>query len=365
MKNVFLSLTAILMVTFSAGQDFSIIHDGLTRTYRLYLPVGYNADSIYPLVINMHGLGSNAFEQEFYTEFDEVADSARLVIAYPNGIDETWNISSTTGTDDVGFISALIDTIASQYSINQDRVYATGMSMGGFMSYRLACELSGRIVAIASVAGLQAFYPCNPDRPVPVAQFHGTADQVVPYAGVSATISNWINYNLCPDTPVVTDLPDIDTNDNSTVTISYYGLCDEDTEVILYTIVNGGHTWPGASYIIGITNQDIKASYEIWNFFNKYTLQGSTGIDHEGDLKGPGCKFFPNPVNSLATVELSEDIDDSFYFMIINIAGKIVLKQKIQDSTRFLIDCSDIPPGFYIAALDNGQIKSYQKIIIE
>ena len=110
---------------------------------------------------NMHGLGSNAFEQEIYTDFDSVADTAGIIVAYPNGIDETWNISSITGTDDVGFISALIDTINLQYSIDLNRVFATGMSMGGFMSYRLACELSGKIAAIASVAGLQAFYPCN------------------------------------------------------------------------------------------------------------------------------------------------------------------------------------------------------------
>ncbi len=119
----------------------------------------------------------------------QVADTAGIVVVYPNGIDETWNVSSTTGTDDVGFISALIDTVDYQYSIDLNRVFATGMSMGGFMSYRLACELSERIAAIASVTGLQAFYPCNPNRPVPILQFHGTADPVVPYAGVPATIS--------------------------------------------------------------------------------------------------------------------------------------------------------------------------------
>ena len=363
MKRIYITLFAILPVIFSFSQNFTIIHDGLTRTYRLHTPADYNADSLYPLVINMHGLGSNAFEQEFYTSFNDVADSAGFIVTYPNGIDETWNISSSTGTDDVGFISALIDTIESEYGINLQHVYATGMSMGGFMSYRLACELSDRIAAIASVTGLQAFYPCNPDRPVPVLQFHGTADPVVPYAGVPSTIANWVDHNQCPVDPVITNLPDIDTTDNSTVTISYYGLCEDSTEVILYTINGGEHTWPGAFYIIGVTNQDIKASYEIWDFFNKYNLQGSTGIDNNKQYQ-VNCLFYPNPVSDLATVELIGETLNEFDFRIFDMTGKIVLEQTGLNNTRFLIDCSQIHAGFYVASILSGRERSFQKIII-
>jgi polyhydroxybutyrate depolymerase len=364
LKKILLTFGAFITIIYSYSQEFSLIHDGITRTYRLHVPVGYNADSLYPLVINMHGLGSNAFEQEIYTAFNDVADSAGIVVAYPNGIDETWNISSTTGTDDVGFISALIDTLDSQYSIDLNCVYVTGMSMGGFMSYRLACELSDRIAAIASVAGLQVFYPCNPGRPVPVLQFHGTADPVVPYTGVPATISHWVNHNLCPATPVTTDLPDIDTSDNSTVTVSYYGLCEESTEVILYTINNGEHTWPGAAIIIGITNQDIKASKEIWNFFKKYNLQGSTGVENDQSEAVLSCIFYPNPVDNLAVVEFVQKPTDHFDFRIFDITGKLVLQLSNLSDQRFLIDCSRIPPGIYIAAVSSGEKHYHQKIII-
>ncbi|NTV84294.1 MAG: T9SS type A sorting domain-containing protein, partial [Bacteroidales bacterium] len=335
------------------------------RTYRLHLPVDYNPDSLYPLVINMHGLGSNAFEQEIYTEFNNVADTSGFIVSYPNGISETWNIASSTGTDDVGFISALIDTINYLYGVDLQRVYATGMSMGGFMSYRLACELSDRIAAIASVTGLQAFYPCDPGRSVPVAQFHGTADPVVPYAGVATTINNWVNYNYCPETPVTTDLPDIDPDDNSTVTVSYYGLCDDSTEVILYSIINGEHTWPGASIYIGITNQDIKASNEIWAFFRKYTLQGSTNIEEGMSITDLECRFFPNPVKGLATVEFTVPQTESVDFRIIDVNGKICLEEKSLNNSRFLIDCSQIPQGFYFVELSSGNRKSYQKIVIQ
>ncbi len=123
-------------------------------------------------------------------------------------------------------------------------------------------------------------------------------------------------------------MPDIDTNDNSTVTVSYYGLCEESTEVILYTINNGEHTWPGATIIIGVTNQDIKASSEIWNFFKKYNLQGSTGIAWQAALSGPMCHFYPNPVHNLATVELINYPSDQFDFRIFDMAGKLVLGAK-------------------------------------
>jgi polyhydroxybutyrate depolymerase len=364
MKKILFSIGLIIITMHSFSQEFSLVHDGITRTYRLHLPVNFNPDSLYPLVINMHGLGSNAFEQEIYTEFNNVADTGNFIVAYPNGVNETWNISSETGTNDVGFISALIDTINYLYGTDLQRVYACGMSMGGFMSYRLACQLSDRIAAIASVTGLQAYYPCNPGRSVPVVQFHGTADPVVPYAGVATTINNWVNYDSCPETPVTTELPDINPDDNSTVTVSYYGLCDDSTEVILYTIINGEHTWPGASIYIGITNQDIKASNEIWAFFQKFNLQGSTGIDEDKSSPAIECRFFPNPVKGLATVELLRSPGKQFDFNIYDVNGKAYLQIKSLNSSKFIIDCSQIPPGFYIAELSSGDGKSFQKIII-
>jgi polyhydroxybutyrate depolymerase len=363
-KLVYINL--LLLISFyTYSQEFSIIHDGLTRTYRLHLPEQYSPDSLYPLVINMHGLGSNALEQEIYTAFNEVADTGRIIVAYPNGISETWNVSSPTGTDDVGFISALIDTLDAQYSVDLLRIYATGMSMGGFMSYRLACELSDRIAAIASVTGLQAFFPCNPLRPVPIAHFHGTADPVVPYAGVASTINNWVSYNQCPDSAVVNDLPDIDTTDNSTVTVYNYSPCNESSEVILYSIIGGEHTWPGAAILIGVTNQDIKASSEIWNFFKKYTLQGPASIHNNSGSPAINASFYPNPVADFGTVELSGLPSLEFTFLIYDMNGKSLFKLSGLRDKRFLIDCSAIPPGLYIAEISGEKWRSFYKIIIK
>jgi polyhydroxybutyrate depolymerase len=364
MKKTLLSIIAVLSLSITYSQEFTLIHDGLIRTYRLHIPPGYNPDSLYPMVINMHGLGSNAFEEEVYTAFDSVADTAGIIVVYPNGVNETWNISSLTGTDDVGFISDLIDTVDYQYNIDLNRVFATGMSMGGFMSYRLACELSGRIAAIASVAGLQAFYPCIPGRPVPILHFHGTLDPLLPYAGVPATISNWVGYDICPPTPTTTELPDIDTTDNSTVTVSHYGPCEDSAEVILYTINGGEHTWPGATIIIGVTNQDIKASNEIWNFFKKYSLQGSTGIALQSEQRGPLCRFYPNPAYNFATVEVVNAPPGYFDFKIFDMAGNLVLEQYKINESKFWIDYSQIKGGIYVAVISSEKVKSFQKLIV-
>lgn len=365
MKRTLLLLTFVVITAlFSYGQEYSLMHDGIERTYRLHLPAGYSPGELYPLVINMHGLGSNAFEQEFYTQFNQVSDTGMFIVAYPNGVNSTWNISSATGVDDVGFISALIDTINASYSLDLTRVYATGMSMGGFMSYRLACELSDRIAAIASVTGLHAFSPCNPERPVPVLQIHGTADPVVPYAGIPSTISQWVSRNDCPATPEIVDLPDIDTTDNSTVTVSKYFPCEDSTEVILYTINGGEHTWPGAQFIIGVTNQDIKASDEIWGFFRKFTLEGTSGLAGDGQ-ENVHLSVYPNPAGDLAVIETGGLYTGQAVMTIYDISGRIQRHEQIPIPGRYLFERKNLPNGLYLIKVETYAKVSVKVLIIK
>lgn len=364
MLRAFLATLAVFAALMLQSQEYTLVHNGLTRSYRLHLPVNYTATQTYPLVINMHGLGSNAFEQEFYTQFNPVSDTGEFIVAYPNGVNNTWNISSATGTDDVGFISVLIDTLDALYNVDLARVYATGMSMGGFMSYRLACELSDRIAAIASVTGLQAFYPCTPSRPVPVLQMHGTADGVVPYAGVPTTIANWVGYNACPAEPLVYDLPDIDTTDNSTVTVSQYFPCDDSVEVLLYTINGGGHTWPGAAILIGVTNQDIKASNEIWGFFRKYTLEGTSGL--AGDRpENIHLSVYPNPAGDYAVIETGGLFTGQAVMTIHDISGKIRRYEQIRVPGRYLFERKDLPGGLYIIRVETRAEVSNKVLILK
>ena len=137
----------------------TITHDALQREYILYVPASYTGSNAVPLVFNFHGYTSNATEQMWYGDFRPIADTANFIIVHPNGmLDATGTTHFNVGwggstIDDVGFTSALLDSISADYNINADRVYSTGMSNGGFMSYQLACQLSDKIAAIASVTG--------------------------------------------------------------------------------------------------------------------------------------------------------------------------------------------------------------------
>ena len=213
-----MSLPFVYQAQTGAQTIHTTTHDGKTREYILYIPLTYDGLTDVPLVINMHGYGSSMTEQIVYGDFRKIADTANFIIVVPNGLLDAsniqhWNYFDANGEDDTGFISMLIDEINNNYAINTDRVYATGMSNGGFMSIHFACHLSNKITAVASVTGTMIYSEmanCSPSRPVPTMLIHGTGDMVVPYIGnlimvpVSNIISHWVNQTNCSSTPVVT-----------------------------------------------------------------------------------------------------------------------------------------------------------------
>lgn len=258
--------------------------DGYERNYILYVPAIYDGSAAVPLVINLHGYGSNATQQSLYGNFKDLADVDNFLVVHPNGTNDLtgtryWNAFVNSGAvDDVAFIDELIDRLSANYNIDQSKIFSTGMSNGGFMSYKLACELDNRIAKIASVTGSMnstLLTNCTPSGPVPVMQIHGTSDPTVAYdgspgvAGIEDVVDKWVMINNCDTTPVVVDIPDINTSDNCTAQRFTYANGDNGSEVILYKITNGGHTWPNA--IIDLpgnnTNRDFDASKVIWEFF--------------------------------------------------------------------------------------------------
>jgi polyhydroxybutyrate depolymerase len=265
---------------------YSFIYDGRERSFILKLPEDYQPGIPLPLIISMHGAGGTAEGQRTLSGFDEIADSQSVIVVYPNGVNNVWESGRVPGTDtvdDVGFISALIDVLAANVSVDLTRVYASGFSNGGFMSYRLACELEERIAAIGSVAGTMnqdIYESCNPDRPVPIVHIHGTRDRIVPYngtvllPGVIEVLTLWGEINQCSPEFTRDRLPDRDRQDGSTVTQFSSQPCAEETAIELYRVNNGGHTWPGASPTrdFNSTNQDIEASLELTAFFSRFSL---------------------------------------------------------------------------------------------
>ena len=286
-------LLAILGVIAFAWFDKSsgrLVSSGKEREYLLYVPETYNPSNPTPLVISLHGYAEWPAHQMELSGWNRLADEGGFVVVYPSGsgFPKRWVTSKQVATPsdsmiDVQFISDLIDQLGQEYNIDPSRIYANGLSNGGGMSALLACQLSERIAAVGGVSGAYLFSPddCHPSRPVPMIAFHGTADQIVPYQGgpsdwfdipfpvIPAWIGAWAEQNGCSLTPA--ELP----STGEVTGIRYTG-CEQDAEVIFYTIDGGGHSWPGGEplpeWIVGHTTQDVDATQLMWEFFSQYSL---------------------------------------------------------------------------------------------
>ena len=265
-------------------------HKGLDRYYYIQLahPEAEGSSSV---LFNLHGYGSNALEQMYYTNFNNLANTKEnnFILIHPQGAPLNtvltsssshwnsggWTIGSTV--DDVDFIDTIIKLVSQKYNLNQDRIYSTGMSNGGFMSYHLACNLSSKIAAVASVTGSmskETYEDCNPDHPTSILQVHGTIDATVPFEGNSAlgmrsindVMNYWKLYDACDTEPVsiITDYFDIEIS----VQHDTYLNCLNDVQVELYKIEGMGHIWAKKE------RYGISATEKIWEFFNLYDING-------------------------------------------------------------------------------------------
>jgi polyhydroxybutyrate depolymerase len=348
----------------------SIIHDGIERTYFLYVPNTYNADQAAPLLFNFHGYGSTALEQMVYGDFRPIADTAGFLIIHPQGTadylgNNHWNVGWGGSTvDDVGFTDALIDSIATDYNIDETRIYSTGMSNGGFMSYLLACELSDRFAAMASVTGSMTSgqtESCNAQHATPIMEIHGTGDDIVPYNGTSLftsipeVINHWVVFNDCNESPTIIEMPDLDPNDGSTVTQYIYSQGNSGVEVVHFKVINGTHTWPGSNYDVGGTNYDIHASAEIWKFLSKFDSNGliNTTFVENNFTPNSSVKIHPNPVSSQILLERMNNQDEKY--QIFSQSGVEVLNGTLP-SNQYSIDIKTLPNGFYILKIGQQRI---------
>ena len=267
----------------SGDLDWTLKVGGVDRTVHVHVPKGYDATRAWPVVLNFHGYTSNGAEQNLLAHMNDKADAVTFISVHPEGTGSTpsWNAGACCGdaaanaTDDVGFVGKIIDELESKLCVDAHRVFATGMSNGGFLSHRLACELSARIAAVAPVAGLLAIPTCNPTRPMSVFQFHGTLDPLVPYDGsptmgfpsVLQTMAGWATRTGCSGTPR-------ETSKKGDVTCTTYDGCKGGAEINLCTVTRGGHTWPGGLPVpsLGYTTTNIVATDAMWDFFVKHPL---------------------------------------------------------------------------------------------
>ena len=347
----------------------TLTFDGDERNYILHMPTETieEAEGL-PLVFNLHGLGSNAVQQEFYSGMNTTSNEENFIVCYPEGIDNSWNVGFPGGSnaDDVGFISALIDELEFLYGIDKNRVYSCGMSNGGFMSYELACKIPDQIAAIASVTGsMTTIIDCDLNTMgTPILEIHGTADEVVPYNGsngispIDDVISFWTQKNGCfPNEVTVIEINDSNQTDGSTAEHTIYYACNENKNVELFKITGGAHTWPGASVAIGVTNYDINANQEIWKFFNRFSLDGS--VTSVNELQDNTLNISPNPAGQTIDVNLPES--EIYTITLHDIDGNQVAKSRDNNT----IDVSLIPSGLYVICIISNAIVITEKVVIQ
>jgi len=377
MSKSFFTVVFILTAFVAAAQqtlNLTFQHDGLTREYTLYIPAAYTGSTAVPLVFNLHGYSSNKDQQLLYGDFRPIADTANFIICLPNGTydgsnNRFWNAGFGGTVDDMGFLMALLDYLETTYNIDESRVYSTGMSNGGFMSFTLACGETDRIAAIASVTGgmTTLLYPtCSPSRTIPVMQIHGTNDGTVPYNGsaqfthIDTLIQYWKNHNGCSNAVTLTNIPNSNTTDGCTAERYEYYDCNDNTAVVFYKIIGGDHSWPGAIFNINTTNMDFSASLEIWKFFSQYTLPVATGINENKPAEA--LTIYPNPATHQLHLTLPGNTD-AFQVSVFDLNGKNYFTAKISNGET--IDVSNLSAGVYVVSAKNSAGVWVKKIIKE
>ena len=262
-------------------QKCDLKHDNLDRFYFIYIPNNLDTNISVPVLFALHGYGSSALSHLTYTNYFSLADRDNFIVVYPQGattptLSAHWNVGGWTSKStvkDIEFIDTIIDLVKDKIQIDETRIYSSGMSNGGYMSYSLACNLGNKIAAVASVTGSMTpdnFDDCNPSKPISVLQIHGLQDVVVPYIGSSGSksipdvIDFWINYNSCSLEPNRV----IKYSNLALINFDTYENCLNNTNVKLILHAEMGHNWPF------ISTYNLSASNEVWNFVSQFNLSG-------------------------------------------------------------------------------------------
>lgn len=275
------------------GQQFDTDAGGPTVGVRVYVPAGAGSEPL-PVVLNWHGLGSNGTQQALLSAYENLADDEGFLAVHPTGADNSWELAQfdVPGRDDVAMVDDVIDRLITEFCADPTRIYSTGLSNGGFFTALLICERADRIAAGVSVAGVSHPDGCAPSRPVPFIAFHGTDDDVVPFAGGGSTLAGAgsdaastaffqqsmpeefaefaADFGCLPD-PEATPVGD-------EVTRNDYLGCDDDVPLSFYEIEGGGHTWPGSPLgplltgALGRTTDEVSATRDGWAFMSQFSL---------------------------------------------------------------------------------------------
>lgn len=384
MKTI-LSLIILLLVHALYSQEkvnYSLNHDGKNRKYFVHVPASYDGSKKVALVIDLHGYTSNAEQQYEYTKFRNVADTANILVAYPDATNDPitqqplWNFGIFGfNVDDVGFLEKMIDAIALHYQVDANRIYMCGISAGATMAYYMACN-SNKLTAIGSVAGAmskQNYQACAPSYPIPVIDFRGTDDSVGPWEGdlnmkgIEDIIAFWVAKNQCTTTPIITNIADTHPNDGATAIQHLYKDGIDGHTVEFFKINGGGHTWPGGYVTIagmdvpypnGNTCMDVDATWEMWRFFNQFPTN-DTQPASTTDIIQYNYSIFPNPTSNLLNVVFSSNSPATV--TLSNLDGKELINSFVTFG-QAVIDVSGLTNGIYLLKIGDKTEKILVKI---
>jgi len=365
--------------TFSYSQEFTseaIIHDGETREYQLYIPSSYSENYLSPLMFNFHGGNGTSQEQIEISDMRNLADANNFIIVYPQAIADptddgslNWIFKGDSDHDDIFFIDAIISELSSQYSIDIDRIYACGYSLGGEFVYELLCRLNDKIaagVAVARTMGQYQYENCNPEHPTAIMTILGTEDYESNYNGViyngityyisaDDTHQYWAYYNNTEDEPIEIELPDNNINDGSTVTKRIWENGDSCVSVVEYRINGGEHDWPGS-----FGNMDINSDNEIWDFVSNYSINGlieDCNLSVNNNENNNEFSYYPNPIDNYLNINNHSNYKS---IVIFDMNSKFIYESDLIIGNNVL-DISDLQSGIYSVLIGPKTFKILKK----
>ena len=372
--NILILFLAVTSSYFTVNAQYTQFeHEGINRQYIYYEPI--ELDEQKPLVFVMHGFTGDASGIKNYSGMNQIADQYGFAVCYPRGTIDSggnrfWNVGYAFHEDetvnDVGFLTELATYLQTNYDLNPDFTFATGMSNGGEMCYMLACQANDTFKAVAPVAGMilqDILDDCQDSTPIPIFEIHGSQDNVTPISGDPNNNDGWgaypsipftINYfsekNECSTLQTET-LPDIDPSDGSYVVSEKHLNGINNNEVWYYEIIGGGHDWPGAW-----GNMDINAGEEAWLFFQKYIDDILSNTSYS--FLNKNIHVFPNPTKGLIHVK-SNNRFDILEITLVNVFGTTIEINPSNES----IDLSDINTGIYFLSLKTSKGMITKKIM--